>query len=265
MDKGETDKDDRVETPDGAPAKPARSGDSVGEVVKTVFYALLIAMLIRVFLFQPFNIPSGSMLPTLLVGDYVFVSKYAYGYSRFSLPWGPELFDGRIFESAPERGDVAVFRLPTDTSKDYIKRIVGLPGDRLQVIGGVLHINGKAVMREPAGSFADKGRFGEQRQIAMFRETLPDGRSYLTLDEGLSPADNTPVYEVPEGHYFAMGDNRDNSQDSRFLSAVGFIPAENLVGRAEIIFFSLDGETRFWEVWKWPFNLRFSRFFDGVG
>ncbi|MDX5360615.1 MAG: signal peptidase I [Alphaproteobacteria bacterium] len=248
-----------------APAKPARSGESAGEVVKTVLYALLIAMLIRVFLFQPFNIPSGSMLPTLLVGDYVFVSKYSYGYSRFSLPWGPDVFSGRIFEGTPERGDVAVFRLPTDTSKDYIKRIVGLPGDRLQMIGGVLHINGEPVKREPAGSFADKGRFGEPRQIAMFRETLPGGRSYMTLDEGRSPADNTPVYEVPEGHYFAMGDNRDNSQDSRFLSAVGFIPAENLIGRAEIIFFSLDGDTHFWEVWKWPFDLRFSRFFDGVG
>ena len=236
------------------------------ETVKTVVYAVLIALVIRTVAYEPFNIPSGSMLPTLLIGDYVFVSKFPYGYSKHSMLLSPPLFNGRINEAPVVRGDIAVFKLPTDNATDYIKRIIGLPGDRIQVRGGVLHINGKAVKKERVEDFVQQhtnARYGRGRQ---YRETLPNGRTYLTLD--LQPrgmADNTNVYVVPADHYFAMGDNRDDSTDSRFLDHVGFVPAENLVGRAEVIFFSVNGSARIWEIWKWPSAIRFSRFFDGFG
>lgn len=246
-------------------ASDLKAGESIWEVFSTIFYALLIALVIRVFLYQPFNIPSGSMFPTLLVGDYVFVSKSAYGYSKYSVPFSPDIGSGRVWEGSPKRGDVAVFRKPTDTSIDYIKRIIGLPGDTIQVRDGILYLNGDAVKREPAGTFDISQGNGQPYMAPMFRETLPNGKSYLTLDYRNQSLDNTQVYNVPPGHYFAMGDNRDNSQDSRVLSAVGYIPAENLVGRAEVIFFSLGGNARFWEIWKWPTSLRFNRFFDGLG
>ena len=236
------------------------------ETVKTVVYAVLIALVIRTVAYEPFNIPSGSMLPTLLIGDYVFVSKFPYGYSRHSMPLSPPLFSGRINSAPVARGDIAVFKLPTDNSTDYIKRIIGLPGDHIQVREGVLHINGKAVKRERVDDFVQKHSGARYGQVRQYRETLPNGRSYLTLD--LQPrgmADNTNVYVVPADHYFAMGDNRDDSTDSRFLEHVGFVPAENLVGRADMIFFSVDGSARIWEIWKWPSAIRFSRFFDGFG
>ena len=245
--------------------KPVRQ-DSWRETIKTVIYAVLIALVTRSVAYEPFNIPSGSMLPTLLIGDYVFVSKFPYGYSRHSMPLSPPLFEGRINEAPVVRGDIAVFKLPTDNSTDYIKRIIGLPGDRIQVKGGVLQINGKAVKRERVEDFVQKHsgvRYGRVRQ---YRETLPNGRTYLTLD--LQPrgmADDTDVYEVPAEHYFAMGDNRDDSTDSRFLDHVGFIPAENLVGRADLIFFSVNDEARIWEVWKWHLAIRFKRLFSGFG
>ena len=247
------------------PSSEHKSGESLWELFSTIFYALLIALVIRVFLYQPFNIPSGSMFPTLLVGDYVFVSKYAYGYSKYSVPFSPDIATGRIWEGSPERGDVAVFRKPSDTSIDYIKRIIGLPGDTIQVRNGILYLNGEAVKREQTGNFDINQGSGQPYMAPVYRETLPSGKSYLTLDYRTQSLDNTQVYKVPAGHYFAMGDNRDNSQDSRVLSVVGYIPAENLVGRAEVIFFSLDGKSHFWEVWKWPTSLRFSRFFDGLG
>ena len=164
----------------------------------------------------------------------------------------------------PKRGDVVVFKLPTDRSTDYIKRIVGLPGDKVQVINGVLHINGMAVKRQHAGEFIEKDEWsGRYRRIPRYIETLPSGRQYFILEEtGSGQGDNTEVYSVPEGHYFAMGDNRDRSQDSRFLSAVGYIPRQNLVGRAEVKFFSVDGAA--WKIWNWPWSLRFSRFFEGI-
>lgn len=234
------------------------------DTVKTVIIAVAIAMVIRTVAYEPFSIPSGSMKPTLLVGDYLFVSKFSFGYSRYSLPFGLPLIPGRILFTEPDRGDVVVFKLPTDHSTDYIKRIVGLPGDKIQVIGGILHINGKAVKRRHASEFVEKDEWsGQFRRIPRYIETLPNGRQHFILEDTDSgPADNTPVYSVPEGHYFAMGDNRDRSQDSRFLDAVGYIPRQNLVGRAEVKFFSVNGAA--WKIWNWPWSLRFSRFFDSV-
>lgn len=238
---------------------------SLGENVRTIIYALLVALFIRAFLFQPFNIPSESMLPTLLVGDYLFVEKYAYGYSKHSFPFSPPIFSGRIFGSDPARGDVVVFKLPEDNRTDYIKRVIGMPGDTVQVTHGILILNGNPVPRVRVQDFVDIDPYGNERRVPQYRETLPDGKSYLTLDlidDG--PEDNTDVYKVPPEHYFMMGDNRDNSQDSRVLSAVGYVPAENLVGKAELIFFSANGEARWWEIWNWPQGIRWSRIFKWV-
>lgn len=236
---------------------------SFWELVRTVIYAILIALVVRTVAFEPFNIPSGSMLPTLLIGDYIFISKYSYGYSRFSLPFGPPLFQGRIFASPPERGDVVVFKLPADQKTDYVKRIVGLPGDRVQLIDGLLHLNGVPVKREPAGEFVTSNEFGVPLVFKRYLETLPNGRSHAILEiSDKEPFDNTPVYVVPANHYFVMGDNRDSSSDSRFLTRVGYVPFVNILGRAEFIFFSIDGSIlRFWE---WPQSIRFSRMFTAV-
>ena len=237
------------------------------ENVKTIVYAGLIAVGIRTVAFEPFNIPSGSMIPTLLVGDYLFVSKFSYGYSRYSLPFAPNLFNGRIFGRLPDRGDVAVFKFPRDNKTDYIKRIIGLPGDRIQVRAGQLYINGVVCPRQPGGEFLAEDD-GRSTLAKLYRETLPNGRVHELLkmtDEG--DANNTPEYKVPEGHVFAMGDNRDNSVDSRFMTGygVGFVPVENLVGRAEFIFFSIDARAPWWEIWEWPFEIRWSRLLRGIG
>jgi signal peptidase I len=233
------------------------------ENVKVIIQALLLAMVIRTVFFQPFTIPSGSMMPTLLVGDYIFVNKFSYGYSKYSLPFSPNLFEGRIFESEPERGDIAVFRFPPNPSIDYIKRIVGLPGDRIQMIGGVLQVNGQPVPKIQDGVFTSDYRMDPGTDVPVFRETLENGVSYDTLDQAQGTrGDDTREFIVPEGHYFAMGDNRDNSLDSRF--DVGFVPAENLIGKASLIFFSLGNDTSFREVWKWPANMRWDRLFKVV-
>jgi signal peptidase I len=249
--------------PTGLTKKKSTGG--VLETVKTVVYAVLIALVVRTVAYEPFNIPSGSMVPTLLVGDYLFVSKFSYGYSRYSLPFGLPLFSGRIFFHSPERGDVVVFKLPTDNSTDYIKRVIGLPGDHIQMKGGNLYINDQLVPRKRIQDYLYQEGNGTVIPLVQYIETLPNGVQHRIIKMGDNgPLDNTPVYDVPPGEYFMMGDNRDNSQDSRVLSAVGYVPGENLVGRAEFIFFSTDGSARLWEIWKWPFAIRYSRLFHGV-
>ena len=233
------------------------------EFIKTIVIAGALALGFRSLLFEPFNIPSGSMIPTLLVGDYLFVSKYSYGYSRYSFPFGMAPFDGRIFETLPERGDVAVFRQPQNESVAFIKRIVGLPGDRLQVVNGILHINDVAVNRDRKGFATTSDRYNVIK-FAVYQETLPNGKSYLIQERSDDDLlDNTNVFLVPEGHYFMMGDNRDNSRDSRTTS-VGLVPVENLIGRAERLFFSHNSSAHLWEVWKWPFAIRYGRLGDGI-
>ena len=233
------------------------------EFIKTIVIAGALALGFRSLLFEPFNIPSGSMIPTLLVGDYLFVSKYSYGYSRYSFPFGMAPFDGRIFETPPDRGDVAVFRQPQNESVAFIKRIVGLPGDRIQVTDGVLRINDFAVNRVRKG-FATASDGYNVIRFAVYQETLPNGKSYLIQERSDDDVlDNTNVFLVPEGHYFMMGDNRDNSRDSRTTS-VGMVPAENLIGRAERLFFSHNSSAHLWEIWKWPFAIRYGRLGDGI-
>ncbi len=234
--------------------------------VKTIVYAGLIAVGIRTIAFEPFNIPSGSMIPTLLIGDYLFVSKFSYGYSRYSLPFAPDLFSGRILGRLPDRGDVAVFKWPRDNQTDYIKRIVGLPGDRIQMKSGQLYINGTLVPRQAEGDYTADEQ-GSRTVARLYVETLPNGRQHELLkmyEEG--GLNTTPEFKVPENHVFAMGDNRDNSSDSRVMdsSGVGFVPVENLVGKAEFIFFSIDARAPWWEVWEWPFEIRWNRLLHGI-
>jgi signal peptidase I len=242
--------------------KETQKGGTFSETISVIVQALILALIIRTLLFQPFSIPSGSMRPTLLEGDYLFVSKFSYGYSYASLPFAPELFSGRIWSGEPERGDVAVFKHP-DSGVDFIKRVIGLPGDRLQVRDGQLFINDEAVPRELVGQITNPDVTEEDRPVDVYRETLPNGITYTTLD--LYPAtsgDKTREFSVPDGHYFMMGDNRDNSNDSRF--GVGYVPLENFVGRANIVFFSIAGGASPLEIWRWPAELRFDRFFKSA-
>jgi signal peptidase I len=249
-----------------------RKDGGIAETGRVVLQAFAIALVFRTFLFQPFNIPSGSMKETLLVGDYLFVSKFSYGFTHYSLPFSPPWFSGRIWASAPARGDIAVFRFPKDDAVDYIKRVIGLPGDRIQMINGTLQINGQPVQRELVEDFVETdahqgvlrpsspGYAGATTRTRRWRETLPNGVSYTTLSlAGNGFYANTQVYEVPPGHYFMMGDNRDNSSDSRVLNGVGYVPFENFIGRAEVIFFSVAQGAHAWEVWRWPWVVRWGR------
>lgn len=240
--------------------------ETIGEVARSGMIAILLALIVRTFLFEPFNIPSTSMVPNLLVGDYLFISKYSYGYSRYSFPFDIAGFEGRINAKLPNRGDVIVFKLPTDTRIDYIKRLVGLPGDTIQMINGRLYINDELVPREAKGMVEYPKENGLVARAMSYVETLPNGTEHLIYEESdNAPLDNTEKFKIPAGHYFMMGDNRDNSQDSRVQSMVGFVPYDNLEGRAEFLFFSTDGSAQIFEFWKWPTATRFSRIFDTIG
>lgn len=264
--------------PDSAPQQKEK--DDFIELLKAMAIAAVIAIGIRSFLFEPFNIPSGSMFPSLLVGDYLFVEKYSYGYSKYSFPFGLVQFDGRVMGSAPARGDVAVFRQPKQPKIDYIKRIIGLPGDRIRVTEGILYINDEPVSREFLGT-EEMDEEGRMNLFKKYRETLPNGVEHYVYEvSDHQPLDNTREYKVPEGHYFAMGDNRDQSLDSRVTEHVGFVPAENLVGRASFLFFSVDSEDLpfvcdkdgslaavkryFCYATEWPQRIRFNRVFRRV-
>lgn len=244
---------------------PLTAKEEASEFFKTAVIAVLLAMVIRSLLFEPFNIPSGSMKPTLLVGDYLFVQKPSYGYSRYSFPFGLAPIEGRIWEKEPKRGDVIVFKLPTNPNIDYIKRLIGMPGDTIQVRQGRLYLNGKEVSREAVGYKKFDDEYLGEVTMMEYIQTLPDGTMFSIYEESDGePLDNTPIYTVPEGHYFMMGDNRDNSQDSRVSSAVGFVPFENFVGRADFIFFSTNGNARIYEFWKWPWSIRYNRIFRDI-
>lgn len=244
---------------------PLNAKEEAVEVFKTAMIAVLLALLIRSLLFEPFNIPSGSMKPTLLVGDYLFVNKPAYGYSRYSFPFGLAPIEGRIMVKEPKRGDVVVFKKPSQPSINYIKRLIGLPGETIQVRKGLLYIDGKRVPRELVGVKEVADDYGNTRDVSEYIETLPGGAKHSIYEDGDDEVlDNTQVYKVPEGHYFMMGDNRDHSEDSRVTNAVGPVPFENFVGRAEFLFFSTNGHASLFEIWKWPWSIRYDRFFDGL-
>ena len=244
------------------PEKSAK--DEFIEIAKTIFYALLIALVLRVLLFQPFTIPSASMEPNLYEGDYIIVSKWNYGYSKHSIPLSPPVIKGRLFNNGPERGDIVVFKLPRDNKTDYIKRVIGLPGDRVQMRDNKLYINGQPVQDVVKGPIEVMDPNGRQSSGVTATETLPNGKSFTTQDFGPNGwLDDTGVYTVPAGHYFMMGDNRDNSIDSRVdvSSGVGLVPEENLVGKAQIILFSWSPGVSLWNPVSWFTKLRPSRFF----
>ena len=228
--------------------------------IKSVILAVFIALLIRSFLAEPFNIPSGSMKPNLLVGDFIFVSKWSYGYSKYSLPFSIPLIPNKIFSRIPERGDVVVFKTPEDNRTDYIKRVIGLPGDKIRILNGQIIINDKKILRKKTNDFIDNDKNTSLKRVRKYMEYFDELNFEVLdiMDNGI--VDNTELFIVPEGHFFVMGDNRDNSQDSRFKQIVGFIPLDNLVGKARFIFFSLEN-SRFLQIWKWPKAIRGKRIF----
>tara|TARA_B100000029_G_scaffold322646_1_gene314988 strand:+ start:1376 stop:2098 length:723 start_codon:yes stop_codon:yes gene_type:complete len=229
--------------------------------LKSIFLAIFIALLIRSFIAEPFNIPSGSMKPNLLVGDFIFVSKWSYGYSKHSLPFSIPIIPGKILSKMPKRGDVVVFKTPTDNRTDYIKRVIGLPGDKIRIIDGQIQINGNLVLKKITKPFIDNTNY-ENKRKRQYLEYFFD-KEILVLDLhdlGLNSSDNTELITVKEGYIFVMGDNRDNSADSR---VIGQIPIKNLVGKAQFVFFSLEN-SRFFEIWKWPRAIRYDRIFDTI-
>lgn len=236
--------------------------------------ALLIAIVLRFFLYQPFSIPTASMQQTLMIGDYFVANKFVWGYGKHSFSLGRygdfALLDfelpiaNRIFGREPDRGDIAVFR-PVPQDMEYIKRVVGLPGDRIQMKEGRLYINGTIVEREKVGTTTDTDSNGDAREVTVYRETFPEGSTHIIQEiSDNAPLDNTPEYVVPAGHYFMMGDNRDRSADSRVLSQVGYVPAVNLIAKAEARFFSIKDNLPPWQIWQWPANVRWDRMFQSV-
>lgn len=246
---------------------PTTSGalNEMVEIIKTVVYALLIALFLRVLFFQPFTIPSASMEPNLYEGDYIIVSKFSYGYSRHSIPFSPNIHQGRVLERQAQRGDIVVFKLPSDGHTDYVKRVVGVSGDRVQMKNGLLYVNDKLIQRDALSPVKSDLGFGQVVDVARFQERLDSGKTYATQDMGTDGnLDNTDVFIVPQGYYFMMGDNRDNSSDSRvdpFEGGVGYVPAENLVGKAQIILLSWKPEASIFKPWTWVLDARPSRFF----
>ena len=229
---------------------------------KSISIAILIAIIIRSFVAEPFNIPSGSMKPNLLVGDFIFVSKWSYGYSKHSLPFSIPLIP-KIFSKIPSRGEVVVFKAPSDNRTDYIKRVIGLPGDKIKIIDGQIYINENLVLRKKENDFLDILSNGNSIRIRQYREYFFNEEVMVLdlMDNGI--VDNTNTFVVPDNHFFVMGDNRDNSQDSRFLQNLGYIPFDNLVGKAQFIFFSLEN-SRFYQIWKWPNSIRYGRIFKKI-
>ena len=235
------------------------------ENIKVIFYALLIAIIIRSILFQPFYIPSSSMEPNLLVGDRLFVSKYSYGYSRHSLPFSPNILKNRIFKKYPKQGDIIVFKTPADNRTDYIKRLIGMPGDEVQIVNGDLYINNIRIKKQLLKKDIDINCGDEVIKTDFYKEILPNGREYIAVYRIEGSMANTDKFIVPDNHYFFMGDNRDCSKDSRYLSSVGYVNFNNLVGKAQIIFFSNDKEEgSFLKIWKWHKSIRFNRFFKRI-
>ncbi len=235
------------------------------ENIKTIFYALIIALIIRSFLFQPFYIPSSSMEPNLLIGDRLFVSKYSYGYSRHSFPFSPKIYNKRVLTKLPDRGDVIVFKTPADNRTDYIKRLIGLPGDSIQIVDSNLYLNNAKVKKEKIENLTNINCGNEIINAIFFKETLPNGMRYIAVYRNDGTMMNTDRFIVPENHYFFMGDNRDCSKDSRFLSSVGYVNINNLVGKAQLIFFSNEKKRgSFFKFWKWGKSLRLERFFKKI-
>ncbi len=233
--------------------------------IKTLFYALIIALIIRSLFLQPFYIPSSSMEPNLLIGDRLFVTKYSYGYSKHSFPFSPPIFDGRIFEKKPLRGDVVVFKTPADNRTDYIKRIIGLPGDKIRFIDSNIYLNNSEILKSKTSSTKSVYCGNNKIDIFTFEEKLPNGKKYNAVYLKNFPYQNSDVFEVPENHYFFLGDNRDCSKDSRFLSSVGYVHKDNLVGKAQFIFFSSDRSIgSIFYFWKWNKSIRMDRFFKRI-
>ena len=234
------------------------------ENIKTLLIALVIALIIRSFFFHPFYIPSSSMEPTLLIGDRIFASKYSYGYSKHSLPFSPPIIKNRIFFSKPEYGDLVIFKTPTDNRTDYIKRLIGFPGDKIQIINGNIYLNDKIILREKLENNI-KTRCGGNiyEDVDAYEETLPNGKKYVAAYKKLGTMANTDEYVVPEKHYFLLGDNRDCSRDSRYLSSVGYVHENNLIGKARLIFFSNDTvKGSVLKFWNWNNSIRFERFLN---
>ena len=236
--------------------------DTVVDNLKTIFYALIIAVMIRSLFYQPFYIPSSSMEPTLLVGDRIFVSKFTYGYSKHSFPFSPAIYNKRVFYKEPKRGDLIVFKTPSDNRTDYIKRLIGLPGDTIQFIEGKIYLNNIEIERKEIKKNKTLRCGGNNFEVIYYNETLPNGKKYLAAYNKLGTMQNTDIYKVPENYFFLLGDNRDCSKDSRFLNSVGYVNKLNLVGEAQLIFFSnntLKGSL--FKIWNLNKSLRLNRFF----